>query len=77
MIDPHRTRSQVKHRVGHPVERRRVQRQALGLSDLLGADAPFDRDRLRRERVGLDHADQRLRKPQGVPVATARGKRVG
>jgi len=36
---------------------------ALGLRDLLRADAALDRDRLSRERVGLGDPDQGLREP--------------
>jgi hypothetical protein len=62
--DRHRPGGQVKHRVRHPVERRRMQRQRLALRDLLGPDPTLDRDRLRRERVGLGDPDQRFGQPQ-------------
>jgi hypothetical protein len=41
-----------------------VQRERLGLRDLLGPDAALDRDRLRRQRVGLGDPDQRFGEPQ-------------
>lgn len=41
-----------------------MQGKRLGLGDLLCADAPLDRDRLGRDRVGLGGADQRLSEPQ-------------
>jgi hypothetical protein len=41
-----------------------MQRQRLGLRDLLRADAALDRDRLGRQRVGLRDPDQRLREPK-------------
>ncbi len=62
--DPHRPGGQMNHRIGHPVERCRMQGQRLGLGDLHGADAALDGDRFGRERVRLDHADQCLREPQ-------------
>jgi hypothetical protein len=43
--DRHRAGGEMEHRVGHPVVRRGVQGESLGLGDLLGADAAFDRDR--------------------------------
>ena len=41
-----------------------MQRQSLGLRDLLRPDTPLDRDRLGRQRVGLGDTDQRLGEPQ-------------
>jgi hypothetical protein len=50
----------MKHGVRHPVIRGRVQRKRLAGGELLALNATLDRDPLRRERVRLGRALQRL-----------------
>ena len=64
--DPDRPLDEMKYGVGHPVVRGRVQRERLAARDLLALNVTLDRDPLRRERVRLGRALQRLRQLQPV-----------
>jgi hypothetical protein len=63
---------QMEDWIGHPVERRRMQRERLAVGDLLG----LDRDRLRGDRVRLRDPDQPFRHLQAVQGPRLAGVRV-